>query len=141
MPVGAGHLPHGGAGKNQRADQGRNRIAGQAKDRHALPHGQSQRAPRFQRDAPFLQGAALAQQRRDMIFVPRRCAPAGEDHIHLRRSRIQPGTQSVAIIHHAPKIHRHESHLPQQRQQHWPVGIIYLPRCGRLANLAELIPG
>ena len=61
LPACACHQTHGGAGKDQRADQCRHRIARQSEDRRALPHAQRQRAARLQRNAPFLHGTCVTQ--------------------------------------------------------------------------------
>ena len=41
-----------------------------------------------------------------MVFVPRRSAAAGQDHIHLPRRRVKPIAQGGTVVGHAAQIDR-----------------------------------
>ena len=76
-----------------------------------------------------------------MVFIPRRCAARGQDHIRRRRRLVEHMAQGRAVIGNNAHIYGLMAKLPHEPCQHGPVGIVNLPLPGGLPRLKQFIPG
>ena len=122
-PPAAGEKPERREHEDERADEGGNRVSGQAEHGLSPPNRQGKRPARFHRNAPPAEAGLLGQQPRNMVLVPRRHTAGRHECIDPIRRRRQQPPQFADVIRRNSDIDRLKSPTPDQRKQHGTVCI------------------
>lgn len=76
-----------------------------------------------------------------MVFVARRGAAGGEDHVGLLRAAVECGAKGVAVVGDAAQVDGREPELLDQSQEHGAVGVEDLAGGGGGARFDQFVAG